>query len=222
MARGGQGPQAGGAGLTAPGAGTRTTFHHGDLERAALDAALSILEGQGPAALTLRSVAASVGVNHRALYRRFASHEALLLDVAGRGFGMLADRLEQAGALPGASPEGRMARAYAGFALEHPHLYDLMYSLPLKGLFRTEDGAGPALRRLVAGAAAIVAPERPDPGSAEDRALRDRVVRVWGLAHGLVTLYRAGALWARGDADALDYIARAADAMAGQASGAGG
>ncbi len=213
MARVGQGAEAPG------GVSRRATFHHGDLERAALDAAVALLEREGQAGLGLRAVAAAVGVNHRALYRRFASHEALLLAVASIGFDDLAGRVERSGGLPDMTAEARLARAFASFALERPHLHGLMYALPLRGLFRTEAPPGPALRRLTAAAAAALVPLTPDPGPARDREIRDRVVRVWGLAHGLSTLYATGALWAPGDAEAVDYIAGAAAALAPQPPG---
>jgi AcrR family transcriptional regulator len=38
-------------------------YHHGDLRRALLDAAVAILEREGPAALSLRAVAREAGVS---------------------------------------------------------------------------------------------------------------------------------------------------------------
>jgi AcrR family transcriptional regulator len=189
----------------------RGSFHHGDTKRAAVDAALALVAEHGQHAVTLRAVAESLGVNHRALYRQYTSREDLLFAVAERGFAQLADLLE---AIPTAEPEcGRaaLAQAYAGFALAEPHLYDLMFALPLRNCFHDADGMGPQLRRVVkAAAAAIKAGNTPPIGS---DATRIGVLRVWGLTHGLIELYRAGALKARSDRSAVQFMVDAAQAL---------
>src|SRR6187431_2950115 len=109
----------------------RGSFHHGDTKRAAVDAALALVAQHGQHAVTLRAVADSLGVNHRALYRQYTSREDLLFAVAEQGFARLADVLET---IPVAEVEcGRaaLAQSYAGFGLAEPHLYDLMFALPL-------------------------------------------------------------------------------------------
>lgn len=190
----------------------RDSFHHGDTKRAAVDAALALVAEHGQHAVTLRAVAEILGVNHRALYRQYTSREDLLFAVAERGFAQLADLLE---AIPVAELEcGRaaLAQSYASFALAEPHLYDLMFALPLRKCFHDAGGMGPQLRRVVkAAATAIQAGNGPPIGS---DATRIGVLRVWGLTHGLIELYRAGALRARSDRSAVQFMVDAARALA--------
>ena len=197
----------------------RDSFHHGDTKRAAVDAALALVAEHGQHAVTLRAVAEILGVNHRALYRQYTSREDLLFAVAERGFARLADLLE---AIPGAELKcGRaaLAQSYASFALAEPHLYDLMFALPLRKCFHDASGMGPQLRRVVkAAAAAIQAGNGPPIGS---DATRIGVLRVWGLTHGLIELYRAGALRARSDRSAVQFMVDAARALASRRSGFG-
>ena len=189
----------------------RDSFHHGDTRRAAVDAALALVAGHGQDAVTLRAVAESLGVNHRALYRQYASREDLLFAVAERGFARLADLLEAIPVAGVASGSAALAQAYAAFALAERHLYDLMFSLPLRKCFHDEGGIGPELRRVVKAAAhAVQAGEAPPVGT---EAIRTRVLRVWGLTHGLLGLYRAGALKARSDRNAIQFIVDAARAL---------
>src|SRR5215470_4643684 len=61
-------------------------YHHGDLRRALVDAALAIVERAGPGALSLRELARRAGVSHAAPYRHFESREALLAALATEGF----------------------------------------------------------------------------------------------------------------------------------------
>jgi AcrR family transcriptional regulator len=75
----------------------KAPYHHGDLRRSLLDAALGILHQDGIGAVSLREVARAAGVSHNAPYRHFPSRDALLAGVAAEGFGRLRARLEAAG-----------------------------------------------------------------------------------------------------------------------------
>jgi len=91
-------------------------------------------------------------------------------------------------------------------------LDDLMFSLPLRKCFHDAGGVGPPLRCVVKAAAlAVQAGNAPPVGGDE---IRTRVLRVWGLIHGLVGLHRAGALKARSDRNAIQFIVDAARALA--------
>jgi AcrR family transcriptional regulator len=71
---------------------SRRTYHHGDLRRALLDAAVQLIEAQGLDAVSVRGVAKMVGVSAGAPFRHFASRTALLTGVAEQAM----DRLEEA------------------------------------------------------------------------------------------------------------------------------
>jgi AcrR family transcriptional regulator len=173
---------------------TRETFHHGDTRRAAVEAALALLATDGRDALTLRAVAEQIGVNHRALYRHFASLDALKVEVATAGFERLADALEE---VPPGEPR-ELASSYARFALANGHLYDLMFSMPLRKWYGAASGIGPAVRRVTA--ASIV-------GIGGMKDAKARVFRIWGLVHGLLGLYRTETWRAANDRKAVEFIA---------------
>ncbi|MCP2680362.1 TetR/AcrR family transcriptional regulator [Maricaulaceae bacterium NA33B04] len=99
-------------------------YHHGEVRSAALDAALDLLERNGPDAVTMRAVAKAVGVDHRALYRHFPDREALLSAVAATGY----EALLKAFGAPGKAsrPLHAAFAAYIDFALARPHLHALM------------------------------------------------------------------------------------------------
>ena len=62
----------------------RSTFRHGSLPEALLNAALRRIEADGVESITLRDLANDTGVNHRAIYRHFPDKDTLLGAVAER------------------------------------------------------------------------------------------------------------------------------------------
>ncbi|MYW35224.1 helix-turn-helix domain-containing protein, partial [Streptomyces sp. SID2119] len=61
------------------------TYHHGDLRRAILSAALDAIAAEGPAALSLRDLARRAGVSHAAPAHHFKDRTGLLTAVATEG-----------------------------------------------------------------------------------------------------------------------------------------
>jgi len=113
-----------------PRARTKRPYHHGDLERALVDAALQTIRDEGVQGLTLRSVGARVGVSRTALYRHFNGKAALLARVAEEGFRGLHAVLTKAlakAAKTGADPLHAMAVAYVKYAGGNPSHYETMF-----------------------------------------------------------------------------------------------
>src|SRR5882757_7557151 len=110
---------------------SKTTYHHGDLRAACLDAAMELLEEGGETALSLRAVARRAGVSPAAPYRHYADREALVSAVAAIGYRELAERLAAVHPSP-STPEqlAAVAVAYVRFALERPALFRIMFGEP--------------------------------------------------------------------------------------------
>ncbi len=151
-------------------------YHHGDLHNALRDAARSILEKEGLSALTLRAVARQAGVSHAAPYRHFASHEALLVELAREGFEELRHELVAASSLPGLEDDriASIGAAYMRFVARRPALVRLMFGpqLPNRDAFP----------ELAAAADAV--------GAEIGTALNDPALglAVWAAVHGLAML----------------------------------
>ncbi len=101
--------------------GQKTRYHHGDLRRALLEAAMTLIDIRGRAALTLREAARRAGVSEAAPYRHFANLDDLLGAVALEGYEMLIADLENA-----SGARGRRD-AYLAFAGDFPGRYALMF-----------------------------------------------------------------------------------------------
>ncbi|WP_280813748.1 TetR/AcrR family transcriptional regulator [Variovorax sp. TBS-050B] len=110
----------------------RSTYRHGDLRRALLDAGIELARDGGPEAVALREVTRRAGVVPNAAYRHFASRRELLLAVRAAALSAAAVAMEQALAvLPRDQPPADFARArvraigtaYLRFAQAEPGLF---------------------------------------------------------------------------------------------------
>src|SRR5215210_3614807 len=77
-----------------------TRYHHGDLRRALIDTALTMVTEEGAWNFTLREVARRAGVSHAAPYNHFEDKSALLAEVAAIGFAALRQRMAAAARAP--------------------------------------------------------------------------------------------------------------------------
>jgi AcrR family transcriptional regulator len=98
--------------------------------------AVAIVRGSGPDSLSLREVQRRVGVSPAAAYRHFRDRAALLLAVAQKSAGLLADHIAAAiAAVPDSDAGVVTARArllagcegYIAFAVENPGLYRAIF-----------------------------------------------------------------------------------------------
>src|SRR6266550_1834276 len=154
-------------------------YHHGELAPRLREAARAILEEEGLAALSLRSVARRAGVSHAAPYRHYASREALLADVASDGLAQLRAELAQAAAAPGDRAERvvHIGGAYLRFASRHAGLLRLMFGSELPN---RADFPGLAEATLLIGEDIGLALGDPAAGLA-----------AWAAMHGLALLIRS-------------------------------
>jgi AcrR family transcriptional regulator len=156
--------------------------------------ARELFRADGADGITMRAVAARVGVTPMAIYRHFDSWDQLLDAVIERGHATFLSYLQRALGEP--TPAARLLRAgqeYLNFALEHPGDYTAMFMEP----------RGPNARR-------VTSPRRRDV--ATFRFLVDRLrecadakvvdlddpeiaaLTTWAFVHGLVSLHLTGRL----------------------------
>lgn len=105
-------------------------YHHGNLKEALLETALDIIDTEGLDAITLRDLTQRLGTSRSAVYRHFASKEALILGVIERGYGeldLLFTPIFQDRNHTVAERFETMGKAYLNFAIEHPNLYRLLF-----------------------------------------------------------------------------------------------
>lgn len=104
-------------------------YHHGDLQRALIEAGRKLLESEGIGALSLRAVAREAGVSAAAPYHHFKDRAALLGAIAHEGHVALLASMRAAFDTSNPGPDRIVAVgiAYVEFAVANPALYRLMF-----------------------------------------------------------------------------------------------
>ena len=168
----------------------RRGYHHGNLREALAEAALTLIADKGPAGFTIAEVARLAGVSSAAPYRHFRDADALLAEVALRGFEHLTN------ALTAAWNDGRpfpvrafeaVGRAYLAFARDAPAHYAAMFEARIdvaahSGLSAAADRAFGVLREAAERLAAVLPSERRPPALM-------MALHVWALSHGIASLF---------------------------------
>lgn len=117
----------------------RSTYHHGGLHEALLDAGLDLAREGGPDAVVLREATRRVGVSPNAAYRHFADRQALLEAVSNACQGLVADRMEETiesseRTGDAATDARKMLRcvglAYIEFARDEPGYFRTAFTVP--------------------------------------------------------------------------------------------
>lgn len=176
----------------------RETYHHGDVRAAALAAGLAGLEAGED--VSIRSVARSIGVAHRAVAQQFGDRAGFEAALAALGFDQLSAQVARAG------DRAAFLQAYLGFGLARPRLYDLMMRQSYAA-FETHRDLRAAADRMIACSLEALAGQ---DGDAQTR--RRAVMRLWMLAHGGLGLHRAGVLMRRSDAAFVEEFLFVAEA----------
>jgi AcrR family transcriptional regulator len=158
-------------------------YHHGNLRRALLDAAVEVIAEHGPDALSLRQLAVRAGVSHAAPAHHFGDRAGLFTAIAAEGYELLADAGEHARRTGGFLEVGL---AYVRFAVDHPGHFQLMFQ---PALYRWDDDAVTAHRDRSSVALLGSAADATSPAVAADVGLAG-----WCLMHGLATLWLTGNL----------------------------
>lgn len=171
-------------------ANSRERYHHGNLREALIEAALAMIAERGLAGFAIAELARVVGVSPAAPYRHFRDRNAVIAEVARRGFESLAADLIAATVGWQADPLGaleRAAQAHVAFAGREAAVYAAMFDSGFPSgehpdLVVARDAAFAVLRRAADAACAIGrAPRRPPPLMV--------ALHIWSMTHGIATLF---------------------------------
>ena len=170
----------------------RDHYHHGDLRTALVEAGTRMLEEVGLEKLSLRGIAARVGVSHTAPKNHFDGLRGLLSAIAAAGFRRHAAVMTE-GVDGRTSPEERLRAAcegYVRFAREEPETFRLMFSPPRL------DYADPALKEAAGASYAVLAEVASSvrwlPADGSEPNAGQTETMLWSFVHGYANLAVSG------------------------------
>jgi len=109
--------------------GSGSSYHHGNLRKALLDAAVIAIREQGAENLSLRAVARKVGVSQTAPYRHFADKNDLLVELARQTFDEITATTSAGISTAHSAAENLQCagEAYLRYAIANPEKYRLIF-----------------------------------------------------------------------------------------------
>jgi AcrR family transcriptional regulator len=178
-----------------------------DVRRTVLDAALAIIDTQGPDAVSMREVARQAGVSHQAPYHYFSDRAGIFAAISEEGFLGLTETLQRVYSSTTHSA-GDGLRAYVAFAMSHRGHFRVMFRNDICGIATHEpaqhaaDNAFNALLELVGHVV---------EGKPSDEDAMVWATTLWSIAHGVATLVIDGPLVPRlakhsGPGDVDNYL----------------
>ena len=170
-------------------------YHHGSLHDALIGAAVQRLQQDGIAKLSLRALAADVGVSPTAVYRHFEDKSALLAAIACDGFvGLTQNMHKYLGHEPcdALSALKRIGIGYVDYAIHHPAHYRLMFGQRMveraryPDLYQASNTSFAMLRDTIK--------RGIDEQMFRDLPLDVMTMTAWSLVHGMAMLTIDGCL----------------------------
>lgn len=162
-------------------------YHHGDLRRAVLTAAVAAIGESGPTALSLRDLARRAGVSHAAPAHHFGDKAGVLTAIAAEGYQLLADALAAAEQETGDFRE--VGVAYVRFAIDHRAHFEVMHR---PELYHADDPS--VLAASERSAKALYGGVRALTSGGADPDVLVNGIAAWSLVHGFATLWLNKAL----------------------------
>lgn len=156
-----------------------------------LSAAMDAFEHEGMQGLSMRKVAARVGLTPMALYRHYADKQALIDAIALEGLEAWRARLARVKDDHPLRWLEKMGEAFLDFALDEPRRFEAAFRLPAASArkFPEDFTAG----RSPPGLMVFDGIERARRmGLIGDVPTAEITLSIWAMAQGLIDLYRAG------------------------------
>lgn len=195
----------------------RDSYHHGNLALALVDEAARMIEADGARDFSVRACAKALGVDVAAVYRHYASKDALLSAVAEHGSSELVRLIERMTARLAVKGPAEVfiaiGQAYVRFAIERPRLYEAVFASRARRV-----GCDPVARKAPARVARqqLEPPDRStrsawtmlvdcldrmvDAGLIDPAAREGADLTAWAAVHGLAALLNRGSIQAKGSA----------------------
>jgi len=186
-------------------------YHHGNLKEDLVRAAVELIAEKGPAGFTFADAARWAGVSPAAPYRHYRDRDALIADVAQRGFDAFAAALVKAwddGRPDPFAAFARLGRAYLDFARSEPAYFSAMFEagvpVDVDPQLREASERAFAVLRGAAEQFVVLMPVKGRPPALMV------ALHIWSMTHGIASLFGRGDAARRSLPMAADELLEAA------------
>jgi AcrR family transcriptional regulator len=156
------------------------------------DTALKLLETGGEEGVSMRRVAAAVGITPMAIYHHFADRRALLNFVVDREFTKYSESFQ---ALPRRGTYESQVLAcmdtYIDYAFAHPRIFDYVFAQTRPGARRFPEDFR-ARRSPTLNPVADLLQKAMEAGYLKQDDVWELAMELWAHTHGYISLYRGG------------------------------
>jgi AcrR family transcriptional regulator len=156
------------------------------------DTALKLLETGGEDGVSMRRVAAAVGITPMAIYHHFADRRALLNFVVDREFTKYSETFQ---ALPRRGTyESQILSCmdtYIDYAFAHPRIFDYVFAQPRPGARRFPEDFR-ARRSPTLNPVTDLLQKAMEAGYLKQDDVWELAMEFWAHTHGYISLYRGG------------------------------
>ncbi|MEM7737797.1 MAG: TetR/AcrR family transcriptional regulator [Deinococcota bacterium] len=181
-----------------------TSYHHGDLRHALVEAGVTLLQAEGIGAITLRKVAGRAKVSHAAPYRHFADKQALLIAIAEQGFQKLTVTMQAAVNQYTDNPRQQLlaiGEHYMQFGIAHPAHLTLMFG----EMLQQEDDVLHEVARASFDVLLNAVTRAQQAGILKAGDSRQMATSMWSMVHGL-TVLKGSRLAEQGGGELKEYV----------------
>lgn len=172
---------------------TETSYHHGDLKNALIQAGMEILAEKGLGSLSLRKVAKQAGVSHAAPYSHFTDKQSLIAAISTEGFERLFSQVQAVFEQYAKQPDMLLvetAWAYFLFARNETDCFKLMFSSALEKEKEYPDFVAVSQQNF---AQLVEIVKVCQAGGVLKEEFAELVaVRLWSTVHGFISLLLEG------------------------------
>lgn len=166
------------------------TYHHGNLKEALVEAYLDLLGSTSPEDISLRKLAAQLGVAPTAVYNHFADKDALTCAARARCLRHFSEFLNQQ-YQASASPEANLlnlAKRYFRYSIEHSEMFKIIFQQPGDEQNVTEEliEAGMQAEEKLQQCVCALLQQESIPLSQYNQGLA--AFACWSMVHGVTTL----------------------------------
>jgi AcrR family transcriptional regulator len=171
-----------------------------EIKNSIIEKSLEVMISDGFNNMTMRKIASKTGMSATNLYNYFSNKDEIYINILIKGYEKLYLRLKEIfkSELDPVERGRKFIGAYLNFGINNNHYYDIMFNRPTP---KYNDYVGTPLESLAAvemelsnkiiGLALETISIFTDNNSKEKKDIEKKILFIWSLLHGMITLYKS-------------------------------